>query len=45
MTNLGNGHHILTYTFATAGSYEAKVSATGNWDFQFGGDGRSVDGL
>jgi pullulanase-type alpha-1,6-glucosidase len=44
MTNLGNGHHVLTYTFATAGSYEAKVSATGNWDFQFGGDGRSVDG-
>ena len=43
MTNLGNGHHILTYTFATAGNYEAKVSATGNWDYQIGADGRNVN--
>jgi pullulanase-type alpha-1,6-glucosidase len=43
MTDLGNGRHILTYTFATAGNYEAKVSATDNWDYQVGADGRSVD--
>lgn len=41
MTNLGNGHHILTYTFPISGSYEAKVSATGDWNYQVGADGRN----
>ncbi|MCL4264667.1 MAG: PKD domain-containing protein [Anaerolineae bacterium] len=40
MTNLGNNNHLLTYTFAIAGQYEAKISQTGDWGNQFGSDGR-----
>jgi glycosidase len=39
MSNLGNNTHLLTYTFAAVGQYEAKISQTNNWDNQFGDDG------
>ncbi len=41
MSNEGHGWHRLVYQFATAGSYEAKISETDNWDNQFGADGRN----
>ncbi len=41
MTNLGANTHLLTVTFATAGLYEAKISQTGDWNNQFGDDGRN----
>ncbi|MBX3056296.1 MAG: alpha amylase N-terminal ig-like domain-containing protein [Anaerolineae bacterium] len=40
MTNLGGNNHLLNYTFAAAGQYEAKISQTGDWGNQFGNDGR-----
>ncbi|MBK8989097.1 MAG: pullulanase-type alpha-1,6-glucosidase [Chloroflexi bacterium] len=42
MTALGNGAHILTYTF-DAGNYEAKASTTGDWGNQVGSDGRNIN--
>ncbi len=41
MTAVGHGMYRLAYEFATAGSYEAKITQTGSWDNQIGADGRN----
>ena len=41
LASLPNQYYILPYQFATAGSYEAKITNTGAWDNQIGIDGRN----
>ncbi|MCU0496509.1 MAG: alpha-amylase family glycosyl hydrolase, partial [Anaerolineae bacterium] len=44
LINRGNGIFSNTFTIASAGTYEAKISQLGNWSRQFTSTGRAIDG-
>lgn len=43
LANVGGGWQMVGYPVAAAGTYQGKLTRTGNWDDQYGADGRSVD--